>query len=181
MQRCGIFQENFKIITERRRHLKTDLEEEKEKAGQAPQGASNAGAGGVKAQATGAHLTPKGARTAPKRDLGPQVRPASWDLKFRDPQALWPLLRAAAERRLRPTSQTSPSRLPNTCYPGQRRREQPPFRHTCLLASPTDCTLLVRVQQGQGQRALHPHRPLLSGNPATAKLWEHRERTLTPA
>lgn len=26
VQRCGIFQENFKIITERGRHLKTDLE-----------------------------------------------------------------------------------------------------------------------------------------------------------
>lgn len=30
VQRCGIFQENFKIITERERQLKTDLEEGKE-------------------------------------------------------------------------------------------------------------------------------------------------------
>lgn len=37
VQGCGIFQENFKIITERGRHLKTDLEEENEKAGQVPQ------------------------------------------------------------------------------------------------------------------------------------------------
>lgn len=32
VQRCGIFQENFKIITERGRHLTTDLEEERERA-----------------------------------------------------------------------------------------------------------------------------------------------------
>lgn len=31
VQGCGIFQENFKIITERGRHVKTDFEEEKEK------------------------------------------------------------------------------------------------------------------------------------------------------
>lgn len=39
VQRCGIFQENFKIITERGRQLETDLkeEEEKKRAGWVPQ------------------------------------------------------------------------------------------------------------------------------------------------
>lgn len=35
VQRCGIFQENYKIITERGRHLKTDLDKEREKKRQA--------------------------------------------------------------------------------------------------------------------------------------------------
>lgn len=33
VQRCGIFQENFKIITERRRHLKTILKRRKKRNG----------------------------------------------------------------------------------------------------------------------------------------------------
>lgn len=47
VQGCGIFQENFKIITERGRHLKTDLEEEKEEAGQLPQVCLEQSAGNV--------------------------------------------------------------------------------------------------------------------------------------
>lgn len=99
VKRCGIFQENFKIVTERRRHLKTDLEEDKEKKGQAKfPSLQRQGPGDVKAEATCFHFTHKVPSIAPTIDLGPRVIPPSWDLKLRDSQALWLLLSVASKR-----------------------------------------------------------------------------------
>lgn len=76
-----------------------DLEEDKEKKGQAKfPSLQRQGPGDVKAEATCFHFTHKVPSIAPTIDLGPRVIPPSWDLKLRDSQALWLLLSVASKR-----------------------------------------------------------------------------------